>query len=141
MKKIPIIKYVAKIEMQGNIYKISFPDIPECKAQSNSNDLNDALSKAHKELGKILVKNFDRAYSLPENKTDKADDSNYHMISAPLPISFSFFLRSLRGDKSQKEMAKEIGIAYGSYQRLENPSKCNPTLKMIDNIALNLNII
>ncbi|HHE39172.1 MAG TPA: XRE family transcriptional regulator, partial [Candidatus Cloacimonetes bacterium] len=38
-------------------------------------------------------------------------------------------------NKSQIEIAKKLGISYQAYQKLENPRKCNPTLKTLEKIA------
>jgi antitoxin HicB len=36
---------------------------------------------------------------------------------------------------NQSEAAKKLGISYQAYQRLENPSKCNPTIKTLERVA------
>ncbi len=36
---------------------------------------------------------------------------------------------------NQVEAAKKLGISYQAYQRLENPSKCNPTIKTLERVA------
>ena len=37
--------------------------------------------------------------------------------------------------KSIKELAKKLGISYQAYQKLENPRKCNPTVKTLEKIS------
>jgi antitoxin HicB len=41
----------------------------------------------------------------------------------------------LRGSQSQSAIAQKLGFSYQSYQRLENPRKSNPTIKMLERIA------
>jgi antitoxin HicB len=52
-----------------------------------------------------------------------------------LPIAVALQLRELRGDKSQTEIARKLGLTYQAYQRLENPQRANPTLKTLERIA------
>lgn len=37
--------------------------------------------------------------------------------------------------KTQTEIASMLGISYQAYQKLENPRKCNPTIKTLEKIA------
>jgi antitoxin HicB len=57
----------------------------------------------------------------------------------PIPVSnnilLSMQLRQLRGNLSQTDIAKKLGMTYQSYQRLENPRKANPTIKTLEKIA------
>lgn len=50
-------------------------------------------------------------------------------------IEIAFQLKKLRKGFSQTEIASRLGITYQSYQKLENPRKCNPTLKMLERIS------
>jgi DNA-binding XRE family transcriptional regulator len=46
-------------------------------------------------------------------------------------------LRKIRDEKklNQVEAARRLGISYQAYQRLENPAKCNPTIKTLEKVA------
>jgi antitoxin HicB len=50
-------------------------------------------------------------------------------------IALSLRLRELRGEQSQTDIARRLGLSYQSYQRLENPRKANPTVKTLERIA------
>jgi len=50
-------------------------------------------------------------------------------------IVIAMRLREWRGNESQTAVAERLGIKYQSYQRLENPSKSNPTIKTLEKIA------
>ncbi|MBF0520765.1 MAG: helix-turn-helix transcriptional regulator [Nitrospirae bacterium] len=52
---------------------------------------------------------------------------------AAVPI----LLRRLRHEFgfSQSDVSKRLGIPYQVYQKLENPNKCNPTVKTLEKIA------
>jgi len=41
----------------------------------------------------------------------------------------------MRTGKSQVEIAHSLGISYQAYQKLENPRKCNPTIKTLEKIG------
>lgn len=41
----------------------------------------------------------------------------------------------MRNGHSQTEIARKLGITYQSYQKLENPRKCNPTVKTLERIG------
>ena len=48
-------------------------------------------------------------------------------------VGFAIWLKKQREARglSQSDIAKQLGIAYQTYQRIENPAKSNPTLKTI----------
>jgi len=50
-------------------------------------------------------------------------------------IALAAQLRALRGERSQTEIARKLGLSYQAYQRLENPRKSNPTVKTLERIA------
>jgi antitoxin HicB len=58
-----------------------------------------------------------------------------HPVSVSSHIAIALQLRVLRGDKSQTEIARALGISCQAYQRLENPKRANPTLKTLEKIA------
>ncbi|MDR1986185.1 MAG: helix-turn-helix transcriptional regulator [Treponema sp.] len=50
-------------------------------------------------------------------------------------IALSLRIRELRGELSQTDIARNLGLSYQSYQRLENPRKANPTIKTLERTA------
>ena len=50
-------------------------------------------------------------------------------------VAVAVMLRTLRADRSQNEVARQLNISYQVYQRLENPRKANPTIKTLEKIA------
>ena len=48
-------------------------------------------------------------------------------------VGFAIWLKQRREamGMSQSEVAEQLGIAYQTYQRIEDPAKSNPTLKTI----------
>ncbi|MBN2036993.1 MAG: helix-turn-helix transcriptional regulator [Chitinispirillaceae bacterium] len=43
-----------------------------------------------------------------------------------------------RTGKSQGEIARLLGISYQAYQKLENPRRCNPTIKTLEKICASM---
>jgi antitoxin HicB len=41
----------------------------------------------------------------------------------------------MRDGRTQIEIARKLGISYQAYQKLENPRKCNPTIKTLERIG------
>lgn len=50
-------------------------------------------------------------------------------------IEIAYQLRIIRNGHSQSEIARKPGISYQAYQKLENPRKCNPTVKTLERIS------
>jgi antitoxin HicB len=58
-----------------------------------------------------------------------------HPVPVAPHIALSIRLRELRGEQSQTDIARKLGLSYQAYQRLENPRKANPTVKTLERIA------
>jgi antitoxin HicB len=56
-------------------------------------------------------------------------------VSVASHIALALRLRELRGEQSQTDIARKLGLTYQAYQRLENPRKANPTVKTLEKIA------
>ena len=56
-------------------------------------------------------------------------------ITVATHIALCMKLRELRGNQSQADIARKLGLSYQAYQRLENPRKANPTVKTLERIA------
>ena len=72
-----------------------------------------------------------RKLKLP--KPSKLKDDEVVYIEPETPVAFAMWLRQQREalGLSQSDVAKKLGIKYQTYQRIESPSKTNPTLKTI----------
>ena len=120
--------YNCKIEKDGDMFIVQFPDMPNIQTFGNSHE--EALAMAQKALEGCLESDISRGLSIPP----PAFTGGY-----PVPvanhITLSLLLRELRGEQSQTEIARRLGLSYQSYQRLENPRKANPTIKTLERIA------
>lgn len=127
--------YFAKIKPIEGVFMVSFLDFPQIKTYGQN--LNEALKHAEEALNGCLEADFERGFELP-TVTKHSNKSAYAIPVAP-HIAVAIQLRNMRSNRSQIEIARELGVSYQAYQRLENPRRCNPTLKTLEKIGRALN--
>lgn len=125
-------EFYAHIVKSDGDYLASFPDFPNVNTYGSS--LEDALENAREALNGTLETDFERGYSLPL-AGDHRNKRSYHPIRVLPHIEIAYALKTLRNGHSQSDIAKKLGISYQSYQKLENPRKCNPTVKTLERIG------
>lgn len=129
------IYYPAKItyDKEDKSFLVEFPDLEGCLTEGET--LDDALKNAKEALSGYLASIFERGFTIPEPSQLKA--KNIYPIEPEPEVSTPIMLRKIReGLKiNQIEAAKRLGISYQAYQRLENPNKCNPTIKTLEKVA------
>jgi len=120
--------YNCTIEKDGDMFIVQFPDMPNIQTFGNSHE--EALAMAQEALEGCLESDISRGIPVPP----PAFTGGF-----PVPvanhITLSLRLRELRGEQSQTDIARRLGLSYQSYQRLENPRKANPTVKTLERIA------
>jgi len=120
--------YNCTIEKKGNTYIAQFPDMPNIVTCGFTHE--EALAMAKDALDGCLEVDISQNNSIPiPTFTDG------HPVHVASHIVLSYQLRELRGEQSQTDIAKRLGLSYQSYQRLENPRKANPTIKTLERIA------
>lgn len=114
-------------------YIVEFPDLEGCLSEGST--LEEALKNAKEALTGYLSSLFERGFKIPE--TSKKKGRNFYMIEPETEVATPIMLRKIRDGlkMNQVEAAKKLGISYQAYQRLENPSKCNPTIKTLERVA------
>ena len=123
--------YYAKIEKENSTYIVSFPDLPNVNTFGKTVD--EALINAEEALNGSIESDFERRFKFIEPKKYKGD--KFYKVYLQPHIVISYNLRMIRANKSQIDIAKRLGISYQAYQKLENPRKCNPTVKTLEKIA------
>jgi antitoxin HicB len=123
--------YFAKIVKREGVFFVSFPDLENINTYGES--LDAALKNAEEALNGVLETDFERGFSLPEIKEYQV--KNYYSIPVLPHLEIAYMLRKLRNGKSQMQIARSLGISYQAYQKLENPRKCNPTIKTLEKIS------
>jgi antitoxin HicB len=117
--------YYARIVKTDGVFLVSFPDLKQINTYGET--LAEAIKNAEEALNGSLESNFERGFSLIESKEHKAP--GYYQIPVFPHLEIAYMLRKLRTGKSQVEVARSLGISYQAYQKLENPRKCNPTIR------------
>ena len=120
--------YYCTIEKEGNEFIAQFPDLPNVVTCGFT--IDEALALAKEALDGCLESDISRGISVPHPVFKDG-----YPISVSNHIVLSQKLRELRGEQSQTEIARKLGLSYQSYQRLENPRKANPTVKTLEKIA------
>ena len=120
--------YSCVIERDGEMFIAQFPDMPNIQTCGYSRE--EALAMAKDALDGCLEADISQGNSIPPPAfTD----------GSPVPVAphivLSLRLRELRGEQSQTDIARRLGLSYQAYQRLENPRKANPTVKTLERIA------
>jgi antitoxin HicB len=127
--------YYAKIVRQDGAFLVSFPDLQNVNTYGDT--LEEALRNAAEALNGALETDFERGYSLPEARARQG--RTMHPVEIAPHIEIAYQLRRLRNGHSQEEIAGRLGISAQAYQKLENPRKCNPTVKTLEKIGYALN--
>jgi antitoxin HicB len=120
--------YYCTIEKEGDEYIAQFPDMTNIITCGFSHE--EALAMAKEALDGCLEADISQGSRIPPPVCTEG----YPVTVAP-HIALSLRLRELRGEKSQTDIARKLGLSYQSYQRLENPHKANPTVKTLERIA------
>jgi len=123
--------YFAQINMEDGSFNVSIPQFKNINTYGDT--LEEALQNAEEALNGCIESDFNRGYKIP--KTRNFNGNNYYKIPIRSHIKLAFQLRTIRNKRSQLELAKELGISYQAYQRLENPGRCNPTVKTLEKLA------
>ena len=125
--------YPARIEYAraDRAYLVEFPDLPGCLTYGTTKA--EALANAEEALSGYLASVFERGFVLPKASTFKGA----HLVEPSLPVRTAILLRQLRAGLglSQKEAARRLRTSYQAYQKLENPRRCNPTLKTLERVG------
>jgi len=126
-----MLTYPAHIEKQDDGYLVSFPDLENVMTYGAT--IEEALHNAEEALNGCIESDFVRNFAIPSPST-MLSKNTYNIPVAP-HIAVAIMLRTLRADRPQSEVARQLNISYQVYQRLENPRKANPTVKTLEKIA------
>ena len=126
-----MLTYAARIVKEDGAYLVSFPEFPNVHTYGETPE--DALNNASEALNGTIESDFERGFDLPQPK--KHAGKAYHDIAVLPHIEIAWRLRTLREGRSQTEIARRLNVSYQTYQKLENPRKCNPTVKTLEKIG------
>jgi antitoxin HicB len=120
--------YNCTIEQEGDMFIAQFPDMPNIVTGGFSQE--EALALAKDALDGCLEADISQGNSIPAPAFREG-----FPVTVANHIAVSLQLRTLRGEQSQTDIAKKLGLSYQAYQRLENPRRSNPTVKTLERIA------
>jgi antitoxin HicB len=120
--------YYCTIEKEGNEFIAQFPDMTNIVTSGLSRE--EALAMAKEALDGCLEADISQGNIVPQPVYQKG-----YPVAVANHITVALQLRELRGEQSQTDIAKKLGLSYQAYQRLENPRKSNPTIKTLERIA------
>ena len=123
--------YYCRLVKETGVYLVEFPDVPN--AITSGHSVDEALFNAAEVLNGILESDIAHGFPLPEVVT--GPHKSLHAVEVEPHILVAWELRKLRGDRPQSEIAERLGLSYQAYQRLENPSKANPSVKTLQRVA------
>ena len=124
-------EYYAKLTKSEGVLLVTFPDFENINTYGVSKA--DALKNAEEALNGSIESDFERGFTLPKPTVVK--NKNVFPIKIYPHIEIAYQLKNLRKGKSQVDIARQLGISYQAYQKLENPRKCNPTIKTLEKIS------
>lgn len=134
-----MIAYPARIvyDREDKAYNVSFPDLPGCFTYGETLDV--AMKNAKEAVTGYLESMDLRKLPIPEPSKLIGEDICF--IEPEKHVAFALWLKKKRKELgyTQEEIAKSLGIAYQTYQRFEDPSRSNPTLKTITKLERVLN--
>lgn len=126
-----MLSYAARIKKESDGYLVTFPDFENVVTYGRT--VEEAVVNAEEALNGCLESDFERNFKIRD--PSRVTGRNVHQIPVAPHIAVAIMLRTLRADRSQMEIAKQLNITYQVYQRLENPRKANPTVKTLEKIA------
>ncbi|GFO62305.1 type II toxin-antitoxin system HicB family antitoxin [Geomonas paludis] len=126
-----MLSYAARIKKEADGYLVTFEDFDNVMTYGLT--IEEALVNAEEALNGCLESDFERNFKIPQ--PSRVSGKNVYQIPVAPHVAVAIMLRTLRADRSQLEIARQLNIAYQVYQRLENPRKANPTIKTLEKIA------
>ena len=134
-----MIAYPAVLEYadEDHVYNVRFPDLPGCLTHGETIEVDREMAKGA--LTGYLQPIDVRKLRIPNPSKLAGDEIVY--VKPETPVAFAIWLRKQREilELSQSDVAKRLGIKYQTYQRIESPTKTNPTLRTIMKLEKVLN--
>ena len=120
-------------DKEDKYYLVEFLDLDGCLTEGET--MEEALENAKEALSGYLASIFARGFKIPDSSQVEGEDI-YH-IEPDADVATPIMLRKIRDEIhiNQQEAARRLDISYQAYQRLENPNKCNPTIKTLEKVA------
>jgi len=128
-----MIQYQAKILPDDGDFSVEFPDLPGCFSCGST--LEEALEMAKEALTLYLDETRDPDWRVPEAKTRRG--KSFYWVTPETNLAMALLIRKKRHEAglSQKQLASLLEMSVQQLQKLEMPSKSNPTVKTLEKIS------
>ncbi|GHU74322.1 hypothetical protein FACS189450_14970 [Spirochaetia bacterium] len=120
--------YHCTVVKDDDMFIAQFPDMTNVVTGGFSHE--EALAMAKEALDGCLESDVAHGRDIPAPSFKDG-----FPIAVASHIVVAMRIRQLRGEQSQTDIARKLGLSYQAYQRLENPGKANPTVKTLERIA------
>ena len=123
-------RYPVQISKEGDGFMAVIPDLDG--TFTNGDTMEETLANAKEAMDAYLKNLMLTQLELP-HKPSKIRGDNVHYVPVNKQIEFVITLKRRRQELrlTQSDVANKLGITYQSYQKLEDITKSNPTLKTI----------
>lgn len=122
-------KYPVKIEKDEDGFVATFPDLDGCFTDGDT--IDETLINAKEAMDGYLETVIIRQLAIPT--PSKITGKNIYHIPVSKQIEFVINLKKRRQELNltQTDVADKLGVKYQTYQKLEDITKSNPTIKTI----------
>jgi antitoxin HicB len=133
------LQYPARYRLdEDGIWEVWLPDINSdgIGVYTQGDTIEEAREMAREALTGCLLAKQDMGAPLDAPSALPAEDG-WELVAPEATVEVALLVRKMRCDKSltQQQAAALIGVPYTSYQRWEDPDKCNATIKTLERIA------
>lgn len=114
-----MLAYPAHIEKQDDGYLVTFPDLENVMTYGAT--IEEALLNAEEALNGCIESDFERNFTILSPSSIEGETT--HSVPVTPHIVFAIMLRTLRADRPQTEVARQLNISSQVYsQSVPNPT-------------------
>ena len=122
--------YPARIWQEDEVYYVQFLDLPNGFTYGNT--LEEAKEMAADVLTALLSSALEHSEPIPEPGRGGED---VYLIAPEATVQAAILLRMARGERSEEEVAREIGTTLQAYHKMESTATAAVTLVNLQKAA------
>ena len=122
--------YPARIWQEDEVYYVQFLDLPNGFTYGNT--LEEAKEMAADVLTALLSSALEHSEPIPEPGRGGED---VYLIAPEATVQAAILLRMARGERSEEEVAREIGTTWQAYHKMESTATAAVTLVNLQKAA------
>jgi antitoxin HicB len=123
--------YPARIWQEGEVYYVQFLDLPNGFTYGNTPE--EAKEMAADVLTALLSSALEHSEPIPEPGHQQGED--VYLIAPQATVQAAILLRMARGERSEEEVAREIGTTWQAYHKMESTATAAVTLVTLQKAA------